>query len=177
MIKFGIKYKIRISPLAEEGLDSGIFTINFVNTITGISSNIKDIGFGFSQVLPIIVQNVASKEKVLLMEQPESQIHPAFQAELGDLFIESAMGKQKNTLIIETHSEHLLLRIMRRMRETATGKLKDKSLALRPDDIMVLYVEQIGSKSIIREMPLNDYGDLVKSWPGGFFEEGLREVL
>jgi len=53
---------------------------------------------------------------------------------LGDVFLQSVLGEQKNRFIIETHSEHLLLRIMRRMRETATGNLPNDSLAVRPDD-------------------------------------------
>ncbi|MEW6555539.1 MAG: DUF3696 domain-containing protein [Actinomycetota bacterium] len=48
---------------------------------------------------------------------------------------------------------------------------------VKPEDIAVLYVEPFGESSIVREMPLNEKGELVKSWPGGFFEEGLREVF
>ena len=99
------------------------------------------------------------------------------QAELGDVFIESALGENKNTFILETHSEHLILRIMRRMRETFEGTLPEGQHSLSPKDVSILYVEPDGDKSIIREMPLNERGELVKSWPGGFFEEGLREVF
>lgn len=113
----------------------------------------------------------------MLIEQPELHLHPALQAELGDLFIQSALGEQKNTFILETHSEHLLLRIMRRMRETSQGNLPAGVPPVRPEDVAVLYVEQDGPQSIVREMPLNERGELVKAWPGGFFEEGLREVL
>jgi hypothetical protein len=48
---------------------------------------------------------------------------------------------------------------------------------VRPEDVCVLYVEPGSSGSVVREMPLNERGELVKAWPGGFFEEGLREVL
>ena len=82
-----------------------------------------------------------------------------------------------NTFVIETHSEHLLLRIMRRIRETSSGDLPDGAVAVRPEDVMVLFVEPDGPKSIVREMPLNERGELVKAWPGGFFEEGLREIF
>ena len=99
------------------------------------------------------------------------------QAELGDVVIESALGGSGNTLLIETHSEHLLLRIMRRMRETATGKLPDDVSPVRPEDVMVLFVEPDGEHSLVREMPLSETGELVKAWPGGFFEEGMREIF
>ena len=84
------------------------------------------------------------------------------------------MGERGNTFILETHSEHLILRLMRRMRESHANK--DIGLpAVTPSDVSVLYVEPDGTRSIVREMPLNELGELVKSWPGGFFEEGLRE--
>lgn len=137
----------------------------------------RDVGIGISQVLPVLVNTFALSQSIIAMEQPEIHLHPALQAELGDVFIKSALGEQKNTFILETHSEHLLLRIMRRMRETANGTLPAGIPPVRPEDVAVLYVERDGQQSIVREMPLNEHGELVKAWPGGFFEEGLREVL
>ena len=63
------------------------------------------------------------------------------------------------------------------MRETSTGKLPDGVPEVSPKDVMVLFVEPDGSQSLVREMPLNERGELVKAWPGGFFEEGLREIF
>lgn len=134
----------------------------------------RDVGIGISQVLPVLVMAYGSQHKLVAMEQPEIHLHPALQAELGDVFIKSALGEQKNTFILETHSEHLILRFMRRLRETY--QKKDNGLPpITPMDISVLYVEPDGPHSIVREMPLNELGELVKAWPGGFFEEGLRE--
>jgi hypothetical protein len=134
----------------------------------------RDVGIGISQVLPVLVMAFGSQGKLLAMEQPEIHLHPALQAELGDVFIASALGERKNTFILETHSEHLILRLMRRMRESNQGK-ETGLPAIKPDDVSVIYVEPDGARSIAREMPLNELGELVKSWPGGFFEEGLRE--
>lgn len=137
----------------------------------------RDVGIGISQVLPVLVTCFASTGKIIATEQPEIHLHPALQAELGDVFIESALGDRKNKIIIESHSEHILLRIMRRIRETTTGKLPAEFPPVHHEDVMVLYVEPDGPKSIVREMPLNESGELVKAWPGGFFEEGLREIF
>ncbi|MGD9161965.1 MAG: AAA family ATPase [Desulfobacteraceae bacterium] len=137
----------------------------------------RDVGIGISQVLPVLVYSYAYSDKIIAMEQPEIHLHPALQAELGDLFIESALGDNKNRFLIETHSEHLLLRLMRRIRETTSGKLPEGIPPLHPGDVMVLFVEPDGSRSIIREMPLNDKGELVKAWPGVFFEEGFKELF
>ncbi|MCW5971166.1 MAG: AAA family ATPase [Blastocatellales bacterium] len=136
-----------------------------------------DIGIGISQVLPVAVGALATRSGILAIEQPELHLHPAVQVRLGDLFIESAIGERGNTLIIETHSEHLLLRIMRRLRETNAGRLPEGKLPIKPEHIAVLFVERNRSQTLIREMPLNEQGELVKAWPGGFFEEDLEEML
>lgn len=144
---------------------------------TGATVSHRDVGIGISQVLPVLVMAYASEGKILAMEQPEIHLHPALQAELGDVFIESALGERKNTFILETHSEHLILRIMRRLRESSEGSLPPGIPQLTADDVQVLYVEPLQEGSVAREMPLNSHGELVKAWPGGFFEEGLREVM
>jgi predicted ATPase len=135
----------------------------------------SNIGFGISQMLPLAVSAFATKDRLIVIEQPELHVHPALQCELGDIFICSAM-EQGNRYLIETHSEHLILRIMRRMRETFENKLPEGMPRLTPDDVSILYVEPGEDGSIVREMPLNERGELVKGWPGGFFEEALNEM-
>lgn len=137
----------------------------------------RDVGIGVSQVLPVLVSAYASQGKLLAIEQPEIHLHPALQAELGDVFLEAALSGHGNTCLLESHSEHLLLRLMRRMRETFEGKLPAGLPEVRPEDVMVLFVEPDGPQSLVREMPLNERGELVRAWPGGFFEEGLREIF
>jgi hypothetical protein len=139
--------------------------------------SLRDVGVGISQIVPVLVYSYAATGQTLAVEQPEIHLHPALQAELGDVFIESALGERKNTFILETHSEHLILRIMRRMRETHEGRLPKGLPSVRPQDVSIVFVEPSASGSIIREMDLNERGELVKAWPGGFFEEGLREML
>ena len=137
----------------------------------------RDVGIGVSQVLPVLVSAYASTGELIAIEQPEIHLHPALQAELGDVFLESALGGAENRFLIETHSEHLLLRIMRRMRQTASGELPEGIPSVRPEDVAVLFVEPDGGHSLVREMALNERGELVKAWPGGFFEESMREIF
>ena len=161
--------------MVQESVDA-LQDLVLIDKRTGTPVSHRDVGIGVSQALPVLVSAYAWKDSLLAIEQPEIHLHPALQAELGDVFIESALSSG-NTFIIETHSEHLLLRIMRRMRETSNGELPDGVHAVRPEDVMVLFVEPDGPQSIVREMPLNERGELVKAWPGGFFEEGLREIF
>jgi hypothetical protein len=137
----------------------------------------RDVGIGVSQVLPILVSSYALTGTLVAVEQPELHLHPRLQSDLADVFIESALGETKNTFLLETHSEHLLLRIMRRMRETYEGRLPEGALPVHPEDVAVIYVDPSGPQSIVQELPLNKRGELVKAWPGGFFEEGLEEVF
>jgi hypothetical protein len=150
--------------------------LTFIDQRTMTSVSHRDVGIGISQVLPVLVNAYSMQGQLFAIEQPEIHLHPALQAELGDVFIESALGSSCNTFLLETHSEHLLLRIMRRMRETSEGKTTGAQLT--PSDVAVLFVDPAGAtSSIVREMPLNERGELIKAWPGGFFEEGLREVF
>lgn len=160
-----------------EGRGEALQDLVLIDKRSGTAVSHRDVGIGVSQVLPVLVSAYASRERLLAIEQPEIHLHPALQAELGDVVLESALGGAGNGFLIETHSEHLLLRIMRRMRETFEGKLPPGLSDVRPEHVMVLFVEPDGSKSLVREMPLNERGELVKAWPGGFFEEGLREIF
>lgn len=174
--RLGFGYELKMSTFRDEDSNpSNIFALRVVDKQTAVSANVQDIGFGVSQVLPIIVQSLLSHNQTLLIEQPEIHLHPALQAELGDLFIQSALGEQKNTFLLETHSEHLLLRIMRRMRDTANGTLPAGLPPVRPEDVSIIYVQRKDSESVVRILELDQEGQLLDPWPGGFFEEGFRE--
>ena len=138
----------------------------------------SEVGAGISQLIPVVVAALEGRYGLTLVEQPEIHVHPAVQVGLGDLFIEAATREgARRLLLVETHSEHLLLRVMRRMRETSEGNLPEGMRPVRPDDVAIVLVEKDGKQTIARKMLLNERGELVKAWPGGFFEEGLREVF
>jgi predicted ATPase len=132
-------------------------------------SGIKDInlafmGSGLSQLVPVIVQSVLTSEKgCLLVEQPEIHLHPAAQANLGDLFVYYA--KRGRQFIIETHSEHLVLRIRRLIAE----KKIDANL------VRIFLVEKRSGESRIRNLRLKGNGHF-ENWPRGFFGEAYREA-
>ena len=150
--------------------------VELVSIRTGLPVRTFDVGVGISQLLPIVVAALdPQRPGITAIEQPELHTHPRLQVELGDLFGQQA--DDGGILVIETHSEHLLLRIMRRMRQTNDGTLPDGAPEVRPEDVNVLFVEPDGAQTLIREMPLNERGELVEAWPGGFFEEDLREIF
>lgn len=94
--------------------------------------------------------------------------------ELMDEFIRSK-NENSNQFIIESHSEHLLLRVLKRLRQTHNETLDDASLRLTPDDVCLLYVDNDGEQTFIQELRLSKTGKLLDHWPNGFFEEGYKE--
>lgn len=137
----------------------------------------QDVGVGISQVIPVVANAYGLKNSLIAIEQPEIHIHPALQAELGDVFIESALDGNKNTFLIETHSEHLILRILRRIRETTIGKLPDDITPITKEDVAVLFVSPSSEGATVRELRITDQGKFLDSWPGGFFEESFDEMF
>ena len=156
---------------------SGVRTsVELVSTRIGRPVRMFDVGVGISQLLPVVVGALdLNRPTNTAIEQPELHVHPSLQVELGDLFAQQASNG--GVFLIETHSEHLLLRIMRRMRQTSDDTLPEGAPRLRPEDVAVFFVEPDGAETLVREMPLNERGELVKAWPGGFFEEDLREIF
>jgi predicted ATPase len=129
--------------------------------------NVGNMGEGISQLLPIVVSCVMLPPRAtLLVEQPELHLHPAAQANLGDLFVDTLASKPGAQFLIETHSEHLLLRVRRHI---ATG-------LIRPEDVIVLYVDRPTNASSIQEMTLDRLGAF-ETWPKGFFAEAYDESL
>ena len=178
--RIGVKYQVKLDKLQyEDKSPSNVFSLRLIDK-AGIDASLRDVGFGISQVLPIVVQSRLSEKKTLLIEQPEIHLHPAHQAELGDMFIRSALGEQRNTILLETHSEHLMLRILRRIRETSENEpLPEGIPAIRPEDVAVLYVQpgEGDEGAQVIEIPVTADGDFARLWPEGFFVERSKELF
>lgn len=162
-----------LAASAQQGFRELVLIDQRTNTIV----THRDVGIGISQVLPVLVMAYGSREKLVAMEQPEIHLHPALQAELGDVFIESALGERRNTLILETHSEHLILRLLRRIRETSEGLLPKGIRPIRPDDVCVVYVKPGGAGSTVEILGITHDGDFERDWPDGFFSERAQELF
>ncbi len=143
---------------------------------TGIELMPQDVGIGISQTLPVIIGALHIKEGILAIEQPELHIHPALQVSLGDLFISRSRESQV-CFLIETHSEHLMLRFLRRIRETDEGDLPPGKDPLRPDQLAVYYVEQGGTGVSVSPIRISEDGEFIDRWPKGFFSERAEELF
>lgn len=146
----------------------------------GIYVSPADIGVGISQMLPVIVLALAFEQGVLSIEQPELHIHPALQVALGDLFIEKINSDDNinggRIFLLETHSEHLMLRLLRRVRETGCRKVK-KCQRLTPTDLCIYFIEQEDSGVSCLSIRIDEEGDFIDHWPKGFFDERAEELF
>lgn len=165
---FNIGHKVKIVSFQDRETNelSDFYTIRLEDNFSQTNVSLLDVGFGVSQVLPVIVQSLFARNQTILIEQPEVHIHPRLQTELGDLFIESTKDFG-NCFIVETHSEHLMLRLQRRIRE---GKLS-------PEDISVVYVDRSEDGAVCLQLRLDNEGDFIDHWPDGFFDEDYKEVI
>ena len=143
----------------------------------GLTLHPQDVGVGISQVLPVVVAAQDSSASVVCIEQPELHIHPAVQVGLGDMFIDGAVN-QGLSFLIETHSEHLVMRLQRRMREQAAGELPEGATHIKPDDISFIYLDRSDEGTVTAcQIGLTADGKFDSPWPRGFFSERAAEVL
>ena len=134
----------------------------------GLSLDITDVGFGISQVLPIIIQGFLSKSKTLtIIEQPEIHLHPKMQADLADLFIDIVKKGKSRKLMIETHSEYLLKRLRRRISE-GTLSANDVSICL-------FHPQTEDSDAYIEHLNIGEKGYF--RWPEEFYDGDLEQDL
>lgn len=138
-----------------------------------IDYDITDVGFGVSQILPIIVQGyLAFKDSLTIIEQPEIHLHPQMQAELANLFVDIVSYKDRN-MIIETHSEYMLRRLRRLMSDP---DFKD----IRPKDVALYYFEGVDlekGKDFVSIRPLEISSSGSFEWPKSFYETELDDNL
>lgn len=137
------------------------------NSITGGRSNIAELGFGTHQCLPIIMQGSMMYPKTtLVIEQPESMIHPTAQMEMGSFFAE-LWNSRKISSIIETHSKNLLLRLRKLV---VHGELK-------PSDVSVVYFDFKSDKLDVKNLEIDPERGDVFGLPMEFFAANVGEAL
>lgn len=173
-LKKAMGYKISVKDL-----DSNLFQI-MIEDEEGFQSNILDVGYGISQVLPIVAEvfrmqrresrrfiGPGNEDKILIIEQPELHLHPAAQADLADLFVAFA-NERKRRLLVETHSEHLIRKLQ--------VCVADPNSPLTKDMIKIYYVDKKEgqNEASITEMRICDDGRFEEEWPSGFFDKAFE---
>ena len=132
----------------------------------GPKVRLTDVGFGVSQVLPVLILCYYAPEgSILILEQPEAHLHPKVQTELADVLID-AVTNRNIQIILESHSEYLLSRLQRRIAE---GQISSEDTAL--------YFCQINDgTSEIEQLDVDEYGN-IRNWPQDFFGDVTGELI
>lgn len=138
-----------------------------VDVKTGHKINIVDVGFGISQILPIIVAACEDGKGYLLLDSPEAHLHSRVQSSLGDLLIEAAC---KRKVVVETHSENIMLRVQKRIVENNDI---DKNFA------RIYFIHEVNGETVCEPIQFNEYGDFIDCSPEftQFFSDGFKDVM
>lgn len=134
----------------------------------------SEVGVGISQLLPLVVASQVSNKGIIACEQPELHVHPKVQVAIGDLLTQS---NSKASFLIETHSEHLILRLLRRVRETNDNELPEGKSPVNPEDISVVFLSNSENGVEAKKIDVTADGDFSEDWPGGFFDERDEELF
>ena len=190
MSQFGIPYRLGI--IRDVGIEhyAGAGAINIVTLVderTQTTLTLSDVGFGISQILPVIVEGLAGTSQIICVDQPEVHLHPKLQAEITELMIATRQHDHKSCKIhrhdccvgdsaceaihkqwiVETHSELLVRRIQSHIAEGT----------LTADEVSVLYVQPTEEGSQIIKLDIDQAGEFIDDWPAGFFDESTEEIL
>ena len=167
----GLFDEITVRPLGQHGSEPFQLQIRrFGRRAKGPPRNLIDVGYGVSQVLPVITELFRDSDTPLsLLQQPEVYLHPSAQAALGSLFCEIAGPRRQ--LVVETHSDHLLDRVRMDVRDAKTE--------LKPDDVSILFFERDDLHVRIHSLRLDGEGNVLdapSSYRRFFMEETRRSL-
>ena len=145
--------------------DSNLYEVRVTQKKGGPEVLIPEVGFGVSQVLPVLALcYYAPMGSTLLFEQPEIHLHPSVQSGLADVFIDVVTNRNVQ-IIVESHSEHLLNRLQRRIAEKV----------IPSDQVSLYFCETSGNKAELKELQIDLFGN-IQNWPEDFFGDRFGEA-
>jgi len=160
--ELGLIHEFKIKEIAK---GSNLYETKVRRTSLSPETSIMDVGFGVSQVLPVLVLlHYVPEGSTVLLEQPEIHLHPAVQSGLADVIIHAATYR-KVQVIVESHSEHLLRRLQLRVAEEK----------IDADNTKLYFCDYPTSKSTIEPLNLNMFGE-IENWPENFFGDDFGEI-
>ena len=160
--ELGLIRDFRLEEIAE---GTNLYRAMVKTSPWSVSTALTDVGFGVSQVLPALVLLYYVPEgSTVLMEQPEIHLHPAVQSGLADVMLNVAEVRNVQ-IIVESHSEHLMRRLQRRVAEQKAS----------PEDVKLYFVSSQRGQAHISDLVLNEWGE-IENWPENFFGDEMGEI-
>jgi predicted ATPase len=139
-------------------------TIEIRDSETKVESNLMDVGYGASQIIPVITACLSNRAGPLFVEQPEIHLHPKAQGTIAELLCETSLKRQ---VLVETHSVHMINR----------ARLRVARGLLDPKNVTIIFVNRDSSGSQMQIIPIKENGDFGAEWPGGFFDERYEDTM
>ncbi len=159
----GLIHSFEVRPIAENRKE---YEVRVRRSASSAEVALTDVGFGVSQILPVLTLCYYAPEgSTLILEQPEIHLHPSVQAGLADVFID-AIRTRKIQIILESHSEHLLRRLQRRIAEEK----------LRPDETALYFIDTDGGESGAQALEVDLFGN-IHNWPANFFGDEMGDLV
>lgn len=159
----GLIDSFKLSPIAPNRKE---YEVKVQRTRHSPEVLITDVGFGVSQILPVLTLCYYAPEgSTIILEQPEIHLHPSVQAGLADVFIDVALSRNLQ-IILESHSEHLLRRLQRRVAERKLG----------PERTALYFVSTRDGSSVAEPLALDLFGN-IRNWPENFFGDELGDLV
>ena len=160
--ELGLIYDFRVEEIAK---GSNLYRAMVEMSPSGVTTPLTDVGFGVSQVLPVLVLLYYVPEgSTVLMEQPEIHLHPAVQSGLADVMLNVADVRNVQ-IVVESHSEHLMRRLQRRVAEERASS----------EDVKLYFVSSNRGKAQLSDLLLNKWGE-IENWPEEFFGDEMGEI-
>jgi hypothetical protein len=163
LVEMGLAHSFVTKPLVDGGIQ---YQVKLRRSESSAEVLITDMGFGVSQVLPVLVLcYYAPPGSTLIFEQPEIHLHPSVQQALADVFID-VVNKRNIQIIIESHSEHLLRRLQRRIAEKE----------LKPHKTALYFCDLEAQESTIQPLDADMFGR-IRNWPKDFFGDMAGDLV
>ena len=161
--RLGLVHDFRVEALAES---RRLFEVKVRKSIASAEVLLADVGFGVSQILPVLVLCFyVPPNSTVILDNPDIHLHPSAQAGLADVFID-AWKKHNVQILFESHSEHLLRRLQRRIAEGEIGQ----------DDVGLFFCSTNGSGgSTLSQLNVDQFGT-ISNWPKDFFGDQFGEI-
>ncbi|WP_201535350.1 AAA family ATPase [Psychrobacter ciconiae] len=134
----------------------------------------SEVGTGVSQLMPLIIAAVSQQGGIVACEQPELHLHPRIQVAIADLLTQNI---DNVNYLVETHSEHLILRLLKRIRQHTDNELPEGLDFIKKNDVAIIYLEPTENGVIANKIGITEDGEFTDNWPHGFFSERRQELI
>jgi len=161
--------RVRLLPLRRISKAARIYELRLRDTDSGRWANFADVGFGIGQAFPVIVEGLRTPAGgTFLVQEPEIHLHPDAQLAMADFLV--YLVRSDRRVIVESHSEHLLLRIRHRIARRRQSGLASK-------DVSVVYIDKSSDGASAAHVLRVDKLGQIENWPKGFMEDAAKERI